>query len=249
MTMGRGIDCGTRPAPDAGRSCFALARLSVHHGPTMNDPKHIPGLEVRPMGEGDRDAVRDVIADAFSRFEPMAVAAGQTYEEFQALVGLPASDAAVQELTVCARLAKSGDIVGVMLATDFTTPMPEGLEIISPGFAPIGGLLAQLDAWYDDARAPQPGECLHLAMLAVDRAHWGNGIAQNLVAASLANGKAKGYRTANTFATNRVSQRVFENLGFSELFSVSFKDYTFEGNRVFASIERDDRTALMERVL
>jgi hypothetical protein len=70
-----------------------------------------------------------------------------------------------------------------------------------------------------------------------------------LVAASIKNGTEHGYRSANTFATNRISQRVFQKLGFSELFSVSYKDYTFKGNRVFASIEGDDRTALMARSL
>ena len=215
----------------------------------MAASKDIPGVEIRPMSALDRDAVRDVIADAFSRFEPMAVAAGQTYEEFQALVGLLAANPAIQQLTICARLPATGEIVGVMLTTEFTAQMPDHLEELSPGFAPIGGLLEQLEGWYHDARAPRPGECLHLAMLAVDPAHWGRGIAQNLVAASMKNGAEHGYRSANTFATNRASHRVFEKLGFSELFSVSYKDYTFEGNRVFASIEGDDRTALMARAL
>ena len=77
----------------------------------------------------------------------------------------------------------------------------------------------------------------------------GRGIAQKLVSVCLENGAAKGYRRAITMATNRTSQRVFQKLGFNELFSVSYKDYTFDGNRVFASIEPDDRTALLERVL
>ena len=215
----------------------------------MKSAENIAGVEIGPMGTGDRDAVRDLIADAFSRFEPMAVAVGQSYTEFQAAVGLMVAETAFRDLTVCARRADTGDIIGVMLTTDFTTPIPEDIKTASPSFAPIGGVIGRLEAWYIDAKSPQAGECLDLAMLAVDRAHGGHGIAQQLVCACLAGGGDKGYRRAITMATNRVSQRVFKKLGFTELFSVAYSDYTFEGNRVFASIEHDDRTALMERAL
>ncbi|MFB3102508.1 MAG: GNAT family N-acetyltransferase, partial [Alphaproteobacteria bacterium] len=164
----------------------------------MKSPENIPGVEFGPMAAGEHAAVRDLIADTFSRYEPMAVAAGQTYAEFQALVGLLAAETTAQDLTIRARLTATGEIVGVMLTTDFTTPMPDGMDELSPGFAPIGGLLAQLENWYQEAKSPQPGECLDLAMLAVDRAHGGKGIAQNLVRACLDNGAAQGYRSAVT---------------------------------------------------
>jgi len=86
-------------------------------------------------------------------------------------------------------------------------------------------------------------------MLAVDRPQGGKGIAQKLVGTCMERGRTQGYRRAMTLATNQTSQHVFQNLGFSELFSIAHKDYTFAGNRVFAAIEPDDRTALMECVL
>ncbi len=201
------------------------------------------------MGAREHDAVRDLIANTFSRYEPMAVAVGQSFAEFQAVLDLFVADDTFQDLTVRARLAATGEIVGVMLTTDFTMPLPVGMVGLSPNFAPIGGVIHELEAWYIDAKSPPPGECLDLAMLAVDRAHGGQGIAQRLVSDCLKRGAAKGYRRAITMATNQTSQKVFQNLGFKELFSVSYKDYTFDGNRVFAAIEPDDRTALMERML
>ena len=201
------------------------------------------------MEMADRDAVDDLVAATFSRYEPMAVAAGQSFAEIQALLGLLTAEAAFRDLSICARQAETGAIVGIMLATDFTTHLPEGIGAASPSFAPIGGLIDRLEDWYRAAKAPQAGECLDLAILAVERSHGGQGIAQNLVSICVENGAAKGYRRAITMATNRTSQRVFQKLGFIELFSVSYKDYTFDGNRVFASIETDDRTALMEREL
>ncbi|NNE84452.1 MAG: GNAT family N-acetyltransferase [Alphaproteobacteria bacterium] len=215
----------------------------------MANPGDISGIEFGPMELGERDAIRDLIAGTFSRYEPMAVAMGQSYAEFQALIGLFLADAAFRDPTICARQTGSTDIVGVMLATDFTTALPAGVETASPSFPPIGGVIDRLEDWYRDARSPQPGECLDLAMLAVARDQGGRGIAQKLVNVSLESAAAQGYRRAITMATNRISLHVFQKLGFKELFSVSYKDYTFAGNRVFAAIEPDDRTALMEQVL
>lgn len=210
---------------------------------------HIPGIEFGPMTVRDGPAVADLVAATFSRYEPMAVATGQSYAEFQALLGLLTAEAAFRDLSICARHAQTGAIVGVMLATDFMTKMPEGVEAASPSFAPVGGLIDQLEDQYRAAKAPQAGECLDLAILAVERSHGGQGIAQRLVSTCVQNGATEGYRRAITMATNRTSQHVFKKLGFIELFSVLYKDYTFAGKRVFASIESDDRTALMERVL
>ena len=215
----------------------------------MIERSDIAGLAIGLLEDHGWTAARDVIADAFSRFEPMAVAVGQSYSEFQALVGALLDEAAIRDLTVCARLGGAGDIIGVMLATDVTQPMPERMDELSPSFAPIGGLLEQLDSKYRERHAPGPGECLHLAMLAVDQAHGSKGVGQALVAACLDTARARGFRSANTMATNRASQRVFAKLGFAELFSVAYSDYTFAGEKVFAGIAGDDRTALMARTL
>jgi ribosomal protein S18 acetylase RimI-like enzyme len=215
----------------------------------MANPGDITGIEFGPMEMDECDAICDLIAGSFSRDEPMAVAVGQGYAEFQAMVGLFLADAGFRESTIRARQTGSGELVGVMLATDFTTALPAGVETASPSFPPVGGVIGRLEEWYREARSPRPGECLDLAMLAVGRGQGGRGIAQKLVSVSLERAAAQGFDRAITMATNRTSQHVFQKLGFKELFSVSYKDYTFAGNRVFAAIEPDDRTALMERVL
>ena len=81
------------------------------------------------MEMADRDAVADLVAATFSRYEPMAVAAGQSFAEIQALLGLLTAEAAFRDLSICARHAETGAIVGIMLATDFTTRLPEGIEV------------------------------------------------------------------------------------------------------------------------
>ncbi len=93
------------------------------------------------------------------------------------------------------------------------------------------------------------GEHLHLFMLAVDARFAGHGIAQTLVRTCIDNGRKKGYRHAVTEATGVISQRVFRKLGFEERCRVSYRDYCYQGEAVFASVAGHDGAALMERRL
>ncbi len=97
------------------------------------------------------------------------------------------------------------------------------------------------------ARVIEPGEYLHLFMLGVDARFAGQGIAQRLVQTSLENGRRKGYHWALTEATGTVSQRVFGKLGFVERFRVSYRDYQYNGDAVFAAIQGHEGAALMDR--
>jgi hypothetical protein len=81
------------------------------------------------------------------------------------------------------------------------------------------------------------------------RALPGRASRKRLVQTCLDNGREKGYRRAVTEATGRVSQRVFRKLGFEERCCVSYRDYSYGGEAVFASIVGHDGATLMVRML
>jgi ribosomal protein S18 acetylase RimI-like enzyme len=110
-------------------------------------------------------------------------------------------------------------------------------------------MLDGLDADYRQGRTIAPGHYLHLFMLGVDPRFGGRGIAQQLVAACLSNGREKGFTHAVTEATGVVSQHIFRKLGFTERLRVPYQDYRYEGRPVFASIREHDATILMDRPL
>lgn len=60
---------------------------------------------------------------------------------------------------------------------------------------------------------------------------------------------ANGYRTAVTEATGSMSRHVFRKLGFVDRFQVPYREFMFDGQRVFSSIEGVDGTVLMTREL
>jgi ribosomal protein S18 acetylase RimI-like enzyme len=159
-------------------------------------------------GPGDVDELVALLARVFTADDPPAVAAGLTPREFEALVELYRTRAATGGLTVVAREASTGEMIGVLLAEDSASPFPEGVERLSPKFAPIFDILGELDSEYRRGRFPMPGESLHLFLLGVSRAFARRKIAQGLVEHCLVVGRRRGYRRAVTEATNTVSQHI-----------------------------------------
>jgi ribosomal protein S18 acetylase RimI-like enzyme len=190
-----------------------------------------------------------LLAETFSRSEPPAVAVGMSAGELERLVSAFRPKALGEQVTIVAREAKTGQVVGALLAEDFETPPPEGLGDAVPRFAPIGALLEGLDRRYRETGTIGRGSHLHLFMLAVAERAAGRGIAHRLVETCLENGKARGYRFAVTEATGRVSQHVFRKLGFRDLFSEPYATFRFEGRMPFSSITGHEATILMERPL
>lgn len=190
-----------------------------------------------------------LLGHVFAERDPPAVAVGLTAAEFEAFVHLYGPKAEAEGLTVVARSAATGDMVGALLAEDSGSDPPGGLDRLSPKFNPIFDILGQVDAEYSGGRARQRGESVHLFLLGVAQSHAGMGIAQQLVAECVSNSIRKGYRLAVTEATNKTSQHVFRKHGFIERVRRSYRDHQLEGRAWFTSIADQAGPMLMEKYL
>ncbi|MCC6365182.1 MAG: GNAT family N-acetyltransferase [Bryobacterales bacterium] len=197
----------------------------------------------------DSDEMVCLLGDAFALYDPPAVAAGLTPPEFENFVRLLCPHTEHQGLTIVARSAETGEMMGALLTEDAASELPPGLESLSAKFAPIFDVLGQLDTEYRSGRTASPGESLHLFLLGVARKFAGQGIAQQLAAECIENGIRKGYRMAVTEATNKTSQHVFRKLGFSERVKRSYLDHRFQGQAFFTSIGDQGGPILMDRFL
>jgi ribosomal protein S18 acetylase RimI-like enzyme len=197
----------------------------------------------------DADVMAQLLGEVFSQRDPPAVATGLTSSEFEALVRLLCPKAEAEGLTIVARSAGTGEMIGALLTEDSASALPEGMDRLSAKFNPIFDILGQLDTEYRAGRALHPGECLHLFLLGVAQRFAGQGVARQLVAACLENGSRRGYRTAVTEATNKASQHIFRNQGFVERVRRSYRDYRFDGHAVFASIGEHGGPLLMDKPL
>src|SRR5262245_48666969 len=217
-------------------------------GRTKKLLREMPGVQYELFDTDALDEMALVVAEAFRRDEPMTVARDVPLHEFVDFVKLLAPKAQREELTVLARDQETGRVIGAMIADDFASAPPEGLELLDEAFEPVFALLGELDEQYKKGRSLGAGEYLHLFMIAVDHRHKGRKVAQNLVRACLENGAGTGYHTAVTEATGAISQHIFRSkFGFQGRLEILYKTFVYGGRRVFASVEGHTGTILMDK--
>jgi len=197
----------------------------------------------------DSDEMAQLLSEAFVARDPPAVAAGLRSSEFEDFVRLFCPKAANEGLTIVARSADTGEMMGALLAEDSASAAPAGIDKLSAKFHPIFDILGQLEAEYRVGREVHAGESLHLFLLGVRERFGAQGVAHRLVAECVANGARKGYRVAVAEATNRTSQHIFRHLEFVERARASYSAHRFEGRAVFASIASHGGPILMDRLL
>jgi len=207
-----------------------------------------PGpIEYRLFGASDAVAMARLLGDVFSRYDPPAIAAGVTAPEFEDFVLLYCPKAAVEELTVVARLAGTGELVGALLAEDGSSGPPDGMDRLSQNFAPIFDILGELDHEYRGDQAVRPLQTLHLFLLGVSPKVAGQGVAQQLVTRCLEQGASRGYRLAVAEATNKVSQHILRKQGFVDRVRRSYLTHRHDGRAIFESIAEHGGPILMDK--
>jgi GNAT superfamily N-acetyltransferase len=215
----------------------------------MNPERECRGVRYGVLAAADVEEMTALIAATFSRAEPMGAALGLHPGVVRQVVSVFALRAVEDGLTLVARDTGTGELVGALLADDFAAPPPEGIDAVSERFRPIAALLEELDASYRVGRSMRPGEYLRLAMLGVSPAAAGRRVGQRLVELCLENGARRGFRTAVTEATGRVSQHICRKHGFVERITCPYGSFRFEGRPVFASIAEHHGAVLMDRHL
>ena len=177
-----------------------------------------------------------LLAETFARRDPPAVAVGLTSRDMETILSMLSARADRDGLSVVARDGDSGVMAGASLNDDAARPAELDLAALSPRFGPILDLFRELDDVIGHAEPIELGPTVHVSMLGVSDAFAGQGIAQRLVEAALANAAVLGYRSAVTEATNLVSQHIFEKLGFITRAQASYAGYRRDGVATFGSI-------------
>jgi hypothetical protein len=197
----------------------------------------------------DSEEIAQLLGEVFAQREPAAVAAGIGPLEFEALVRLYCPKAEAEGLTIVARSKETGEMIGALLTEDSASQPPQGTDHLSPKFDPIFDILSELNAAYRGGKAPSAGESAHLFLLGVSQRFSGHGVAQQLVARTVANAQRKRYKVAVAEAMNRTSQHIFRKQGFGERGQLSYRDHRFHGQAVFAAIAEHGGPTLMDKLL
>jgi hypothetical protein len=201
-------------------------RATSMKGRMMELLHEVQGVQYELFDMYALDEMALMVAEAFNRYEPMAVVQDIPLKEFVDFVKLLGPKAQQEELTVLARDQETGQIIGAMITDDFASAPPEGMDNFSETFEPIFALLSELDEQYKQRKSLRLGEYLHLFMIAVNHQHKGRKVAHNLIQSCLENGIRKGYHTAVTEATGMISQHIFRNkFGFVDRLEMPYKTF------------------------
>ena len=211
--------------------------------------KETPGVRYELFDLSARDEMALLVSEAFIRYEPMAVAQNFSQKEFIEFINLLAPKAEKKKLTITAKDKATEKIIGTLIAEDFVSPLPSGMEKLSEKFGPIFALLDELDGRYKQKRDIKLGDCLHVYIVAIDQLRHGERSAQTLIGVCLENAIRQGYKVAVTEATGLISQHVFRKLGFVDRHEILYKTFAYEGRQVFESIAGHTGTILMDKVL
>lgn len=202
----------------------------------------------RLISAHDLPVTARIMAEVFSRDEPLASAARQSPTEVEQLALLIGAKAVGDRLAFLAHDG-AGDVLGAALVHDFGAPPPNALSAIGPTSRPIVALLENLERSYEMLHEVRPGAFAHIFMIGVMPSASGRGVAGRLLASALANAQGRGYRFAFTEATSSGSQRLFRRAGFREIGASRYATFEFEGRRPFATIDAPESALLMEREL
>ena len=200
----------------------------------------------------DLDRLANTMAKAFTNSDPMAISQQLSINELADYVKLIGKWIHQQQLTVVTKDKSTDEVVGVVLAVDFASSSPltsENSQHLSHKFEPIIELLENLEAQYKHDKQIQAGEYLYIHMLAVSPEYQRRKIAQNSIEVCLNHGIEKGFTYAFTEAANSISQHVFGKLGFTPRHQINYQQFTYQGQKVFASIEGHTGTILMDKLL
>jgi len=132
---------------------------------------------------------------------------------------------------------ETGRVVGCLICADFAGDLPDGLDTISPKFTPIFCLLGELDERYKEKYPVERGELYHLFMGGVLKAYASAGLIRQLTHAAEMLARHRGFRGAIGEATGPISQHVYLSyLGYREVMALSYAEFAFEGEKIFANI-------------
>lgn len=189
---------------------------------------------------------------SFCEGEPTTAALGFTQEEFQPFVETFTQQAIIDGWAHVIRNG-AGKVIACMISADAASPTPKRAEALQKQakFAPVFDLLGKLDHGYLSSfnkKIPQ-GLILHLLMLGINANYRGHRLAPKIVEYHEGIAKQRGYIKAFAEVTGPISQRIFEKLGYKLHNSISYKEYEFVGERVFASIDACETCDLVEKTL
>lgn len=200
----------------------------------------------------DLEATINCVTEAFPNSEPLTTASGITIDEFYPFAKIVCIQAVKEGLSHIAKDANTGKVIGFRISEDLIQAETEENNTVIDSlvkFYPIFSLLKDLKEEYLQEKIIQKGQVLHFIMVGVQKNYRNLNIAKNLITENLGLAQEKKFTTVICEATGIISQHNARKLGFKEIVAIEYKDYAYQGLKVFEKIEPHAKCILMEKML
>ncbi|MDO1447296.1 GNAT family N-acetyltransferase [Rhodocytophaga aerolata] len=202
------------------------------------------------LTEKDYEGTVLCAASTFVAGEPMVTVLDIAKKDFLYFSEIFVRKAIADGLSVIAKDAVTGQVVGCMISEDFVTDPPQGIELVAPSLGPIFHMLGTLDERYKEHHSVKQGEIYHQFMLGVLSTYAGKGIGHRLTIESERLAKAKRYKAIMCEVTGPVSQHIFLNqLGYKEVDAIAYHDFVYEGQHIFKHITACESCKLIYKAI
>lgn len=198
----------------------------------------------------------ECVVNVFPISEPLTKSLEITQEEFYPFAEIICQKALEDRLSHVAKDIHTGEVIGFRISNYLfsngdneknETNQEKNYKFFK--FQPIIFLLEQLEQKYLHNKILKRGQILHLFMLGVDARYRNRNIAKYLIKENIEYAKKQGFSIAICEATGTISQHNAFKLGFTEIVSINYQDYEYQGMKVFANITSHQKCMLMEKIL
>ena len=209
------------------------------------------GIRYEKVDRTNWEEAARCVARVFSADEPLVTRLGITEEEMFSFTGTYYQKIAEEGLSILARDQRSSRVIGARISEDAAIPpRAEHVTGFSRKLRPVFACLETLHRVYQEERMPEPGECVHMFMVAVERRYTNRGIAPQMNHLFFEMVARMGYRHLVTEPTGAISQHLLrDKLGFRVLHCLAYDDFEYEGLKIFAGMPEHPCIMLMEKTL
>ena len=209
--------------------------------------KEDKGIIYEILQEKDLEETSALIAEVFSKGEPVTKSLEITAEEFYFFAEIYCKKAVSEGLSI---IAKDKDkVIGFSISEDFDTDQPEGIKKIDQKIVPV---MALVDAIEKDIKCDKKeGEHrFHMFLGGIAQLYENRHIATTLIEESLKLAKIKHFTSVIVEPSGLATQHMFiDRLGFKQKLMIEYKKFLYEGKNVFKNIEGPIGLLLLEKRL
>ncbi len=202
------------------------------------------GIVYEIFQKRDLEETAALIAEVFSGGEPVTKSLGITAKQFYYFAEIYCNKAIMEGLSIIAK--DGGKVVAFVISEDFDSAQPEGIEKIDEKVVP---LMALVDAVEKEAKDNKnEGERrFHMFLGGTMKQYENRHISTIMIEESMKLAKNKNFSVVIVEPSGFATQHMFNKLGFEQKKVIGYKEFLFEGEKVFKNIIGPFGLPLMEK--